>query len=196
MSIRVLGVDPGLTRCGVGVVDVEPSRKVKLVSIDVFKSETNLDAASRVGKIGAMLAELIDSVKPESIAIERVYADSNVSTVMGTAQISGVVMFLANQRGIPVTLHTPTEVKAAVTGSGRANKEQVGKMVASILGLKEVPKPADAADSLAIAICHAWRALAVGSGAASESITPAQKAWRAAELAAQSQGKHNGSANR
>jgi crossover junction endodeoxyribonuclease RuvC len=187
MSIRVLGVDPGLTRCGVGVVDVEASRKVSLVSVAVFKSETSLDAATRVGKIGAMLAQLIDEAKPQSIAIERVYADSNVSTVMGTAQISGVVMFLAHQRGIPVTLHTPTEVKAAVTGSGRANKEQVGKMVASILGLREIPKPADAADSLAIAICHAWRALALGAGIASESITPAQKAWRAAEIASQTQ---------
>ncbi len=185
MTIRVLGVDPGLTRCGVGVIDVEPSRKVTLVLVDVFKSETNLDSATRVGVVAVKLAELIDRVKPQSIAIERVYADSNVSTVMGTAQISGVVMYLAHTRGIPVTLHTPTEVKAAVTGSGRANKDQVGKMVASILGLKEVPKPADAADSLAIAICHAWRALAVASGLTSESITPAQKAWRAAEIAAQ-----------
>ena len=188
MSIRVLGIDPGLTRCGAGVVDVEASRRVQLVSVDVFKSDAGLDAATRVGKIGAMIAELIDQTKPESIAIERVYADTNVSTVMGTAQISGVVMFLAHARGIPVTLHTPTEVKAAVTGSGRANKEQVGRMVAQILGLKEVPKPADAADSLAIAICHAWRALAVGTGASSESITPAQKAWRAAEIASQHRG--------
>ena len=189
MSIRVLGVDPGLTRCGVGVVDVEPSRKVGLVSVDVFKSDAQLDAATRVGQIGAMLAKLIDDAKPNSIAIERVYADSNVSTVMGTAQISGVVMFLAHTRGIPVTLHTPTEVKAAVTGSGRANKDQVGKMVASILGLKIVPKPADAADSLAIAICHAWRALSIGTGAVSDSITPAQRAWRAAEIASQHKGK-------
>jgi len=192
MAIRVLGVDPGLTRCGVGVVDLEPSRKVKLVSVDVLKSDATLDAATRVGQLGAMLAKLIDTAKPQSIAIERVYADTNVSTVMGTAQISGVVMFLAHSRGIPVTLHTPTEVKAAVTGSGRANKEQVGKMVANILGLKEVPKPADAADALAIAICHAWRALAVSTGLPSESITPAQKAWRAAEIASQ----HKGNATR
>ena len=192
MSIRVLGVDPGLTRCGVGVIDVEPSRKVKLVSVDVFKSDSALDAATRVGKIAVQLAKLIDQERPQSIAIERVYADSNVSTVMGTAQISGVVMYLAHIRGIPVTLHTPTEVKAAVTGSGRAGKDQVGKMVASILGLKEVPKPADAADALAIAICHAWRALAVSTGIPSESITPAQKAWRDAELAAQ----HKASATR
>ncbi len=189
MSIRVLGVDPGLTRCGVGVVDVEPSRKVSLVSVDVFTSDAQLEAATRVGQIGAMLAKLIDDAKPNSIAIERVYADSNVSTVMGTAQISGVVMFLAHTRGIPVTLHTPTEVKAAVTGSGRANKDQVGKMVASILGLRIVPKPADAADSLAIAICHAWRALSIGTGAVSDSITPAQRAWRAAEIASQHKGK-------
>jgi len=189
MSIRVLGVDPGLTRCGAGVIDVEASRKVKLVSVDVFRSDPKTDAATRVGSIAVMLAQLIDATQPQSIAIERVYADSNVSTVMGTAQISGVVMYLAHQRGIPVTLHTPTEVKAAVTGSGRAGKDQVGKMVASILGLAEIPKPADAADSLAIAICHAWRALAMGSGVVSESITPAQKAWRQAEQVAQHRGK-------
>ncbi|MEY4366626.1 MAG: hypothetical protein RLZ28_41 [Actinomycetota bacterium] len=188
MSIRVLGVDPGLTRCGVGVIDVEPSRKVQLVSVDVFKSDASLDATARVGKIAVMLAKLIDDAKPQSIAIERVYADTNVSTVMGTAQISGVVMYLAHIRGIPVTLHTPTEVKAAVTGSGRAGKDQVGKMVATILGLGEVPKPADAADALAIAICHAWRALSIGIGATSDSITPAQKAWREAEIEAQHKG--------
>jgi crossover junction endodeoxyribonuclease RuvC len=100
---------------------------------------------------------------------------------MGTAQISGAVLMLAHKHGIPVVMYTPTQVKAAVTGSGRAAKDQVGFMVAKILGLKEVPKPADAADSLAIAICHAWR-----SPAATESanLTAAQKAWLAAERAA------------
>ena len=117
MSIRVLGVDPGLTRCGVGVVDVEPSRKVSLVSVDVFTSDAQLDAATRVGQIGAMLAKLIDDAKPNSIAIERVYADSNVSTVMGTAQISGVVMFLANYarlKGNAMKLRLAGEIENAV----------------------------------------------------------------------------------
>jgi crossover junction endodeoxyribonuclease RuvC len=121
------------------------------------------------------------SHKPQVIAIERVFSQQNVSTVMGTAQISGAVLMLAHKHNVPVVMYTPTQVKAAVTGTGRAAKDQVGYMVAKILGLDEVPKPADAADSLAIAICHAWR-----SPAASESVnlTKAQKAWLAAERAA------------
>jgi crossover junction endodeoxyribonuclease RuvC len=134
-----------------------------------------------VGRIGLQIEALIKQERPNAIAIERVFSQQNVSTVMGTAQISGAVLMLAHKHSIPVVMYTPTQVKAAVTGSGRAAKDQVGFMVAKILGLAEVPKPADAADSLAIAICHAWR-----SPAASEStnLTKAQKAWLAAERAA------------
>ena len=180
---RILGIDPGLTRCGVGVIDLGASRKVSLVEVDVFRSDPGLALEARIGLIGEDLEQLIERVRPDSIALERVYADVNVRSVMGTAQISGVALFLANKHGNPIYLHTPTEVKAAVTGSGRAAKAQVGNMVAKILGLSEVPRPADAADSLAIAICHAWR----GSGAAlpnSEALTDAQQKWHAAVRAA------------
>lgn len=184
-NLRILGIDPGLTRCGVGIIELGVGRKVSLVSVDVFRSEPTMPLEERIGSIGNRIEQLIIAAKPQVIAIERVYADVNVRSVMGTAQISGVVLLLANRHGIPIAMHTPTEVKAAVTGSGRANKDQVGNMVAKILGLAEVPKPADAADSLAIAICHGWR----GAGASSVSLgnttlTAAQQAWHAAERAA------------
>ena len=180
---RILGVDPGLTRCGVGVIDLAAGRKVNLVSVDVFRSDAALELSERIASIGNRIEELILREKPEVIALERVFADVNVRSVMGTAQISGVVLLLAHRHGLPIAMHTPTEVKAAVTGSGRADKSQVGIMVAKILGLAEVPKPADAADSLAIAICHAWRGAAATS-AKTTGLTSAQSAWQAAERAA------------
>ena len=186
-TVRILGIDPGLTRCGVGVIDLAPGRRVSLVSVDVYRSEPNLALEFRIGSIGDRIEALILAQKPDVIALERVYADVNVRSVMGTAQISGVVLLLASRHGIPIAMHTPTEVKAAVTGSGRADKKQVGTMVAKILGLNEIPKPADAADSLAIAICHGWRGAGAssveGSGSAG-TMTAAQRAWHAAERAA------------
>jgi crossover junction endodeoxyribonuclease RuvC len=99
----------------------------------------------------------VDEYEPEVIAIERVFSQHNVRTAMGTAQAAAMGLVLAGQRGIPVALHTPTEVKAAVTGSGRAEKAQVTAMVTRILCLEAAPRPADAADALAIAICQIWR---------------------------------------
>jgi crossover junction endodeoxyribonuclease RuvC len=183
MTTRVLGIDPGLTRCGVGLIEVSAGRKLKLVSVDTLTSDKSLELSARVGRIGDALEELIKREKPAAIALERVFSQANLRSVMGTAQISGVVLHLANRYRIAVYLHTPTEVKAAVTGSGRANKDQVGKMVAKILGLSQIPKPADAADSLAIAICHAWKNVGA-TAAGSAQLTPAQKKWHAAEQAA------------
>lgn len=183
MSTRILGVDPGLTRCGVGVIEVGAARKVSLVLVDTIRTDANTELVDRIGDIGTKIEALIKKTKPSAIAIERVFSQQNLRSVMGVAQISGVVLMLAHKHKIPVYMHTPSEVKAAVTGSGRANKDQVGTMVAKILGLKEVPKPADAADSLAIAICHAWRS-AAGTVAISKTLTPAQKAWQKAEQAA------------
>lgn len=183
MTTRILGVDPGLTRCGVGVVDVGHSRKVSLVEVDTYRTDASVDLADRIGTIANQIESLIQKTKPDAIAIERVFSQQNLRSVMGVAQISGVVMLIAYRHKIPVFLHTPSEVKAAVTGSGRANKAQVGTMVAKILGLTEVPKPADAADSLAIAICHAWKSVG-GTVNASTAMTSAQKKWQAAEQAA------------
>ncbi len=190
MSVRVLGIDPGLTRCGVGVVDVEGNRTATLVDVTVLRSSPELPLERRLLLISRGIEEMLDRHHPEFIAIERVFAQHNVRTVMGTAQISGVALLIAAQRGLPVSLHTPSEVKAAITGYGSADKKQVGTMVARILRLPEVPRPADATDALALAICHAWRTGAAGGtlptidSLASGSPTPAQKAWLAADRSA------------
>ena len=155
--MRVLGVDPGLTRCGVGVVDVAPDRTARLVHVEVLRTPPEDALELRLLALGRGLAALLDEHRPDAFAIERVFAQHNVRTVMGIAQISGIALHLAAERGLRVGLHTPSEVKAAITGSGRAAKEQVGAMVVRILRLEEVPRPPDAADALALAICHVWR---------------------------------------
>ena len=155
--MRVLGVDPGLTRCGLGVVEGTPGKPPVLVAVGVIRTPADLDVAKRLVRIEAELEAWITEHRPDAVAVERVFAQHNVRTVMGTAQASGVAMVVAARRGLPVVLHTPSEVKAAVTGSGRADKEQVTTMVTRILKLAERPTPADAADALALAICHVWR---------------------------------------
>ncbi|MER7250684.1 crossover junction endodeoxyribonuclease RuvC [Kribbella sp. NPDC000426] len=155
--MRVLGVDPGLTRCGLGVVEGTPGKPPALVAVGVIRTPADLDVSKRLVQIEAELEEWIAQHQPDAVAVERVFAQHNVRTVMGTAQASGVAMVVAARRGLPVALHTPSEVKAAVTGSGRADKEQVTTMVTRILKLSERPTPADAADALALAICQVWR---------------------------------------
>ncbi len=155
--MRVLGVDPGLTRCGIGVVEGVPGRPPRLVAVGVIRTPATDDVARRLMVIEAEIAEWLDRLRPDAVAVERVFSQHNVRTVMGTAQASAVAMLAAAQRGLPVALHTPSEVKAAVTGNGRADKDQVGAMVTRLLRLTETPKPADAADALALAICHLWR---------------------------------------
>ena len=155
--MRVLGVDPGLTRCGLGVVDGLPGRQPRLIAVDVVRTPADLDASRRLVLLEEALDAWIRDHRPTAVAIERVFAQHNVQTVMGTAQAAGVAMLVAGRRGVPVSLHTPSEVKAAITGSGRAGKDQVGVMVSRILRLEEAPRPADAADALALAICHVWR---------------------------------------
>jgi len=184
VALRVLGIDPGLTRCGVGIVDVTADRRATLVYVGVIRTPPELELEKRLLAIGTGIAEALDEFSPQAVALERVFAQHNLRTVMGTAQASGVALHAAAARGLAVGLHTPSEVKAAVTGYGAADKTQVGAMVARILRLDEVPKPADAADALALALCHAWRGSPVAASATGE--TPAQKAWRAAEKRAAS----------
>ncbi len=184
--MRVLGVDPGLTRCGLGVVDALPARRAALVAVGVARSSATDDLDLRLLAISEQIEEWLDRHAPDVVAVERYFAADDVSTVIGTAQVAGVAMLAAARRRIPVALHTPSEVKAAVTGSGRAEKAQVQRMVVQILGLTETPRPADAADALALAICHLWRP--AGALAAPrrplQAMTPAQRAWAAAEHAA------------
>lgn len=156
--MRVLGVDPGLTRCGLGVVDGGGGRVVSCVAVDVVRTGPDLPLERRLLAVGGAVEEWIERHRPDVVAVERVFSQNNVRTVMGTAQTSGVVAFLAARAGLPVRFHTPSEVKAAVTGEGRAGKEQVTTMVTRLLGLADAPRPADAADALALAICHCWRA--------------------------------------
>jgi crossover junction endodeoxyribonuclease RuvC len=160
--MRVLGIDPGLTRCGVGVVEGSVGRPLSLVEVGVIRTHADLPIEQRLCLIEAGLEEWLDAMRPDAVAVERVFSQHNVKTVMGTAQASGIALLVAARRGLPVALHTPSEVKASVTGSGRADKAQVGAMVARLLRLQEVPKPADASDSLALAICHIWRGGAAG----------------------------------
>lgn len=185
MPTRVLGIDPGLTRCGVGLIEAGASRNVSLISVETITTDSKSELVDRIGFIASRIESVITSAKPDAIAIERVFSQQNLRSVMGVAQVSGVVLMLASKHAIPVFMHTPSEVKAAVTGSGRANKDQVGNMVARILGLKAIPKPADSADSLAIAICHAWKSVG-GTVATSKEMTAAQKKWQKAEQAATS----------
>ncbi|WP_313407769.1 crossover junction endodeoxyribonuclease RuvC [Aeromicrobium sp.] len=156
-SLRVLGVDPGLTRCGVGVVEGSVGRPLSLVDVGVVRTPADLDLARRLLRLERALDELVVRLRPDVVAVERVFSQQNVSTAMGTAQASGIAMLVAARHGIEVHLHTPSEVKAAVTGSGRADKAQVTAMVTRLLRLDTPPKPADAADALALAICHVWR---------------------------------------
>ncbi len=180
--MRVLGIDPGLTRCGVGIVDVSATRTASLVEVVVIRTPHEMPLERRLMTVGDEIERLLDEHRPDAVAIERVFAQHNLRTVMGTAQISGVALHLAAKRGLPVGLHTPSEVKAAITGYGSAEKKQVATMVARVLGLAELPSPADASDALAIAICHAWRTpLPV---ATTGFLTPAQRAWLAAEKSA------------
>ena len=178
---RILGIDPGLTRCGVGVIDVDDRRNCALVEVFVAKTKPASELAERIGEIAVELEKAIQTHKPQRIALERVFAQANLRTVMGVAQISGVVLYLANKYQIPLSFYTPSEVKAAVTGSGRAAKDQVGTMVTKILKLDEMPKPADAADALAIAITSAWKSTPTVEG---RELTAAQRKWQQAHAAA------------
>lgn len=158
--MRVLGVDPGLTRCGVGVIEGEMGRSLTLVGVGLIQTAAALPLELRLMRLEEQLFEWVELYRPDVIAVERVFSQLNVRTVMGTGQAAGIALLVAAKSNIRVVLHTPTEVKAAVTGTGRASKAQVAEMVRRLLRLEEVPKPVDSTDALALAICHLWR----GSG--------------------------------
>jgi crossover junction endodeoxyribonuclease RuvC len=142
------------------VVDGAPGQSLKLVSVTVTTTSPAEPLEARLLAIQSEIEKVLDDTEPDAVAIERVFSQHNVRTVMGVAQVSGVVLAAAAGHGLPVAMHTPSEVKAAVTGHGRAEKQQVGAMVARLLQLDGAPRPADAADALALAICHLWRGAA------------------------------------
>ena len=155
--MRVMGVDPGLTRCGVGVVEGAPGRPLTLVDVVVVRTPHGAPLADRLTGLEQALEDLVSRHQPEVIAVERVFSQHNLRTVMGTAQAGAVAILAAGRRGIPLSLRTPSEVKAAVTGSGRADKAQVTAMVTRVLQLDAPVRPPDAADALALAITEIWR---------------------------------------
>lgn len=171
----ILGVDPGLTRCGYGVIDTS---KNEAVNFGMYQSLPSSDPRDRVGAIAQELKQLVQTHKPEMIALERVFAQANLRSVMGVAQVSGALMSIAFEANIPLQFFTPSEVKAAVTGNGRATKDQVALMVTRILKLSETPKPADVADALAVALCASKRGLSVGTSAQQQWVAAAKKASR------------------
>lgn len=155
--MKVLGIDPGLTRCGVGVLSGQPGKPLSLIEVGVIRTPATMPLSERLHHINVGITEWVDRHNPDEISVERVFVQANRRSAMETAQAAGLALTLAASRNIPVTLHTPSEVKAAVTGSGRADKAQVGEMVRRLLGLKDIPEPADAADALALAICHIYQ---------------------------------------
>ena len=155
--MRVLGVDPGLTRCGLGVVEGGIGRPLRMIAVGVVRTPSGDPTHERLLTVQTELDAWIARYRPDAIAVERVFARHDVSTIMGTAQASALPMLAAARLGLPLALHTPSEVKAAVTGNGRADKAQGAAMITRILHLPERPRPADAADALALAVCHVWR---------------------------------------
>ena len=131
----ILGVDPGLTRCGVGVIEAGANRRLSFIHVDVVRSDPHTSQDLRLLTIYNGLCSKMDRFIPDAVSIERVFAQSNRNTVLGTAQAAGMAMLAAAQRGIPVALHTPTEAKLAITGNGKAEKIQIERMVAKVLGL-------------------------------------------------------------
>jgi len=186
--MRVLGVDPGLTRCGIGAVDGRPGRPPSLVHADVIRTPAGTDIAARLLALEEEIDTWLAEYRPDAVAVERVFSQHNVRTVMGTAQAGAVAIVCAARRGLPVAMHTPSEVKAAVTGSGRADKAQVTAMVMRLLRMTDPPRPADTADALALAICHLWRGgtqdLMAAAGSRMEQRLAAARAGMQDQLAA------------
>ncbi|WP_022867887.1 crossover junction endodeoxyribonuclease RuvC [Schaalia vaccimaxillae] len=195
--MRVMGIDPGITRCGLGVIDVDAARRATLVHVSVARSQQDLATHFRLRTIADAIDDVIATYEPEVVAIERVFAQDNLQSVTTTMQVMGAAMTCVGRAGLPMAVHTPSEVKSAVSGNGNADKAQVQAMVTRILRLAKPPKPADAADALAIAICHAWRGTGLlGAGDDSQvsvslsgrltskgQMTPAQRVWAEAAAA-------------
>ena len=192
--MRIIGIDPGLTRCGMGVIDAGGARRVDFVDVTVARSTADMAPHKRLEIIADEIDRMITLHRPDVVAVERMFAEDNVRSIISTAQVAGVAMLAASRAGLFLALHSPSEVKAAVTGDGRAEKKAVQLMVQRILRLNSPPKPADAADALALAITHARRGGAMSPTAQSaqhggaalpdanrEGLTAAQRAWADAE---------------
>jgi crossover junction endodeoxyribonuclease RuvC len=152
--VFVLGVDPGLSRCGYGLVGGEQGRSFSARCAGVIESDPRAALPGRLAVVHRELGRLIEDLRPDVMVVERVFFQVNAKTAMSVGQVSGLALLAASMAGCPVVQYTANEVKQAVVGYGSATKEQVQKMVAATLSLPEVPKPPDAADALALALCH------------------------------------------
>ncbi len=155
-ALRIVGVDPGTLVVGYGVVDYRGSR-LSTTQFGVIRAPRGDHIAQRLGFIQKELEEIIAQSKPDVVAIEKVFVKKSIPSAIRIGEARGVIMAVAAGLGVPVVEYTPAEVKKSVTGSGRASKEQIQEMVRIIFGLKEIPRPHDAADALAIAVCHCNR---------------------------------------
>lgn len=149
----VLGIDPGTATTGYGLVSAEGSRK-ELVAYGVLETPSQMILPDRLYKIGRDLDSIIEQYQPDAFAIEQIFFHRNTTTVIPVAQSRGVLIYTAVHAGLPVAEYTPLQVKQAITGYGQADKKQVQAMVKQILNLSKIPRPDDAADALAIAVCH------------------------------------------
>ena len=149
----VLGIDPGVSRCGYGVV-VQDGGRLESVAFGVIRTLPADPLPERLAEIWNELEGIMEEIRPVSVAVERVFFQTNVRTAMSVGQASGLALTVAARRGLPVHQYTPNEVKQAIAGYGAADKAQVQSMVAKLLRLPEVPSPPDAADALALAVCH------------------------------------------
>lgn len=176
--MRVIGVDPGLSRCGIAVVEGSHHRAAA-IGLRVVRTARDLPVENRLAQLYQGLRAVITDTRPQALAVERVLFNANARTAMQVAQATGVVLLCAADAALPVTEYTPTQVKAAVTGHGAAGKAQVAAMVRAHLALIQPPRPADVADALAVALCHLWRAaggVASGEGAVSPRLRAAAEA--------------------
>jgi len=153
-SLTVLGIDPGLTRCGYAVLQVQGNTDISLTSLGVLRTKPEDELPARLAEIAQEVDALLDQYQPTAVAVEHIFFQSNVRTAMSVGQVSGLVLSAAARRGIEVVQYSPNQVKLAITGWGGADKAQVQKMVKQRLKLNTIPKPADAADAAAIALCH------------------------------------------
>ena len=150
----VLGIDPGLTRCGYAVLEVQGLTQITMRALGVLRTRPDQPLPQRLAELSVEIDELLDEYLPSVVAVEHIFFQSNVRTAMSVGQVSGLAISAAARRGLQVAQYTPNQVKLALTGWGAADKAQVQKMVKQRLGLNTIPKPADAADAAAIALCH------------------------------------------
>lgn len=155
--MRILGIDPGIARCGWGVIEFEKS-KLKVLNFGCIETDSKKEIPQRLEEVYAQVIKIIKKYSPDDLSIEELFFNTNAKTAFVVGQARGVILLAAEQNNLSISIYTPLQVKSAVTGYGRAEKDQIGKMVKTLLALKEIPKPDDTSDALAVALAHAFSA--------------------------------------